>query len=267
MSEQAENIQLPPELESPKPPVRFWGFWATAGFGLVIFITHSMVQLLVALGFLAVRLISDSSLGLTQLLKMATNGLLLSMAVFASAVVGLGLTIIFIKVRKNATVAEYLGLSRVSKKTILLLVGVTIALLALSEGVTRIVGKSSSTQFDINAYRTSVWPALLWVAAVVFAPAFEETFFRGFLFVGFLQSRLGAVGTIFLTALLWAALHIQYGYLGVTTVFGLGIALGIVRLKTGSLLAPLFMHSLWNLAAMTGTALYEVNALRSLPQG
>ncbi len=247
----------PPEAESPKQPAPVWGFWPTAGFGLAVFAVYFLAQMVVAFAFLAVKVVTSPSLDLTLLLKnLAVNGLLISLAVFASAIAGVGLIIVFVKVRKNATVAGYLGLSRIHRKAIFILVGVTIALLALSEGVTRIVGQPSNTQFDVGAYRTSVWPALLWVAAVIFAPAFEEIFFRGFLFVGFVQSRLGAAGTIFLTALLWAMLHIQYDYYGVATILIFGIVLGIVRLKTGSLWSTLFMHSLWNLAAMTGTALY-----------
>jgi membrane protease YdiL (CAAX protease family) len=108
----------------------------------------------------------------------------------------------------------------------------------------------------IDTYRTSGWPILLWLAVVICAPVFEESFFRGFLFVGLKKSRIGSVGTIALTALLWALLHVQYDVYVMSTIVVLGIILGIVRLKTGSLWGPLLIHSFWNLLAMAMTALY-----------
>jgi len=64
-----------------------------------------------------------------------------------------------------------------------------------------------------------VWVPLFGIAAVVFAPLFEEGFFRGFLFVGFKQSRLGSFGTILITSAAWAALHIQYDLYGILLYF------------------------------------------------
>jgi membrane protease YdiL (CAAX protease family) len=91
---------------------------------------------------------------------------------------------------------------------------------------------------------------------VIFAPLFEEIFFRGFVFVGLKQTRLGAVGTIALTSLTWALLHIQYDIYGMATILILGIAFGIIRFKTGSLWSTLFLHFIWNTLAMVSTILY-----------
>lgn len=90
---------------------------------------------------------------------------------------------------------------------------------------------------------------------VIFAPIFEEVLFRGFLFEGFRQSKLGPIGAIGLTALGWSLLHIQYGFYGIATIFVLGIVLGIVRIKTDSLWSPLIMHAFNNLVAMILVAL------------
>jgi membrane protease YdiL (CAAX protease family) len=53
----------------------------------------------------------------------------------------------------------------------------------------------------IDYYNTSIWPALYWAVVGVFAPVFEECSFRGFLFKGFIISRLGVIGTIVVTSL------------------------------------------------------------------
>jgi uncharacterized protein len=85
---------------------------------------------------------------------------------------------------------------------------------------------------------------------VIFAPAFEEALFRGFLFAGFSQSRIGVPGTVILTSLLWASLHIQYDLYNIAMIFFLGIGLGIVRAKTNSLWSTFLMHGFWNLVAV-----------------
>jgi uncharacterized protein len=96
---------------------------------------------------------------------------------------------------------------------------------------------------------------LLWLATVVFAPVFEESFFRGFVFAGLRRSVLGPTGTIILTSLVFAALHLQYDFYGVATVFVLGLFLGIVRERSGSLWSTILLHATWNLAGMIGAAI------------
>jgi membrane protease YdiL (CAAX protease family) len=114
----------------------------------------------------------------------------------------------------------------------------------------------------VNIYNTSVWPPLLWLALVIFTPALEETFFRGFLFEGFRQSRIGVIGAIGLTTLIWAALHVQYDIYGMFIIFIMGILLGIARFKTGSLWSSLLMHAFFNFVATLQVAM-NINSLAS----
>jgi len=93
------------------------------------------------------------------------------------------------------------------------------------------------------------------VSLVVFAAAFEESFFRGFLFAGLRNSRLGVWGTIILTALLWAGLHIQYQWFGLGVIFAVGILLGFMRFRTNSLITAMVMHAFFNLVALVILAL------------
>jgi membrane protease YdiL (CAAX protease family) len=88
------------------------------------------------------------------------------------------------------------------------------------------------------------------MATVVFAPLFEEVFFRGFLFEGFRYSKLGPAGAIFVTSIVWAGFHMQYGLFQIASIFVLGIILGVVRYRTNSLWPPLAMHVFNNLLAM-----------------
>jgi membrane protease YdiL (CAAX protease family) len=242
---------------------QLWGPWTTAGFGLVVGVIFLITQSLVAVVFAVVKFVSDSAFNLSGFAdSLMSNGLLLALATIASAVVCSGLVIIIIKVRRSATIAEYLGLRRITGKTVLVLLAIAVGFVVLSGWLTTLLGKPSDAEFMVDAYRTSVWPALFWIAVVIFGPVFEEIFFRGFLFVGFQQSRLGSVGTIFLTAFIWALLHIQYSIYGIVTIVIIGIILGIVRLKTGSLWSPLIVHVLNNLVSTLGTALYVNGILR-----
>ena len=257
-----QDISSPAE-ERHQPDRRLWGPWATFGFGLAIGIVFFIVQSLVAVVFVIQKIVSDETLGLYQLLEtLISDGLLLSLATIISSIAGVGLTIVFVKVRGKASIAEYLGFRPITKKTALVLTAVTLALTVLSLIIESLLGKPLGSDYMVNVYNTSIWPGFLWIAVVVFAPAFEEIFFRGFLFEGFRQSRLRVAGTIIVTAIMWALLHIHDDLYGITTIFVLGIVFGIARYKTGSLWSTLLMHAFWNLLAMLATALY-VNGIIS----
>lgn len=85
--------------------------------------------------------------------------------------------------------------------------------------------------------------ALLALTAVVLAPLFEETIFRGAL-LPVLATRLGPLPGVLLSGLLFAMAHISVGELAPLTVLGVG--LGLVRLRSGRLWPSVLMHGLWN---------------------
>ena len=256
------------DTENKVPEKRVWSFWATVGFGAAVIITFVIIQVLVvifygvAIGFAQLQQTS----GTTQFddvfskvwdILNANLGLVQSIATIASGIICTGLILWFIKARKRAGIKEYLGLNKISWKTVLLGLGVVIALIILTDVITYfLMGKSTSEGIVSDIYDTSIWPPLFWIAVVIFAPLFEEAFFRGFLFEGFRQSRLGATGAIFLTALGWALLHsLQYQIFSIVWIFVLGIAMGIVRLKTKSIWSTFMMHAFVNIVATAEVAL------------
>lgn len=244
-------------LASGVPPKRLWGPWPTAGFGLAVVIVFIVVQTLVAIVFAVASLFSGAALSPAQLIEeLISDGNLVVAMTVASAAVGFGLIMVIIKLRRGATIAEYLDLKPVTGKTVLALFLITVGFMAVSTGLNVILDRPGDSGFMTNAYRSVTFPPLLWVAVVVFAPVFEETLLRGFLFVGFRESRLGLVGTIGLTALIWASLHIQYGVYEMAVIFFLGIILGIVRQKTGSLWSSMIIHAFNNFMAMLVILLY-----------
>jgi membrane protease YdiL (CAAX protease family) len=248
-TEQTEQI-----IEEKKP---VWGFWATVGFGFVIGIAATIVQTIITFAFIAGKLIRSPEAFTYEIIReMAMNGLVISVATIASALVCIGLVLVFIRIRDNASIPHYLGLKKLSWKIVLILLGVSIAFIVLISVAGALLHIPDVPGFQVDLYKTSIWPPLLWIAVVIFAPAFEEILFRGFLFEGFRHARTGVIGAILITSITWSMLHVQYDLFHMSTIFVLGLLYGTVRYKTGSIWSTFIMHAFNNCAAMASTVLY-----------
>jgi membrane protease YdiL (CAAX protease family) len=244
------------EIAITPPRKTIWGPWATLGFGVVVVFGYFMsaVFVIVITSVVVIARQAGTALDASDLgdIIMANLGLLIAMAGIVSGIVGLALILAVIKVRRGGRgVAEYLGLKRVGWRTLLLLLlvtGVYLALVSVAGSLAHV--DEGDTGMLVQAYETSVWPALLWIAVVVFAPVFEEPLARGFLFEGFRNSRLGLAGAILLTSLIWASLHVGYSLFSIGAIFIFGIALGYVRYRTGSLWSTMLMHAFYNAVGM-----------------
>ena len=102
-------------------------------------------------------------------------------------------------------------------------------------------------EFISELFSTSNNPPLFWFAFILMIPLFHEFLFRGFLFAGWSRSKLGVTGTILLTSILWALIHLSYGFYHIATLFVFGIFLGLARHRTQSLIVPIAIHCLMNL--------------------
>ncbi len=81
------------------------------------------------------------------------------------------------------------------------------------------------------------------IASVLVAPICEETFFRSFVFTGFLN-RMPVVVAILLSSLLFAIAHADLGSFAV--LFFIGLALAFVRWRTRSIWPGILLHLLNN---------------------
>ena len=233
-----------------------WGPWQTTGLGIVIFLISGVAQAGVLIALAAREYVLNPGLSILIVLSnLTTNGLLISVAVIISGAVGVAMVIVFVKARRGASIREYLALTPITKKQAVINLALVAGLIALLEFMSSATGQPTDMDFNLEVYRTADPLVLLWVAFIIFGPAFEEAFFRGFLFTGWLKSRIGSVGTIALTSVFWALLHVQYSLYGIASIIIMGIALGIMRFKTKSLWSPLMMHFAWNLTAMIMLAL------------
>src|SRR4029077_20014426 len=79
--------------------------------------------------------------------------------------------------------------------------------------------------------------------AVAVAPVFEEFFFRGFAYPT-LKQRWGAWRALMIVSALFTAVPFHVPSMG--PLFSLAIGLGLAYELTGSLLAPITMHALFN---------------------
>jgi membrane protease YdiL (CAAX protease family) len=181
--------------------------------------------------------------------KLQTNGLFLALTTCGAAPVGIGLTWLFAWLRSGILVRDYLVLRRGSTQHLIRWCIALLALGAISDGLSALLGRPIVPDVIIESYQTAGSRPLLWFAVIVLAPINEEIFFRGFLFAGFSCSPVGAWATILLTSMLWSVIHFQYDWNGVAVIFASGLLLGSARLKTNSLYPCVLMHTLMNLIA------------------
>jgi uncharacterized protein len=97
--------------------------------------------------------------------------------------------------------------------------------------------------------------ALAIPGVIVAVPMAEEFIFRGALFAAIVNSPLGRVGAVLITAALWALAHAGAApWLYVGVLFIMGVFLGVLLLRFGSLWVTVACHGAWN--AMTSLALF-----------
>jgi uncharacterized protein len=87
---------------------------------------------------------------------------------------------------------------------------------------------------------------IMLIGTCIAAPVFEEFVVRGFLFRGWSESFLGPIGAILLTSAVWAMDHTQYNWFGRLEIFGMGLALGYSRRRSGSTWLTVMIHSALN---------------------
>lgn len=240
-----------------EPSFAPWGIWATIGFSLVIITCFLLVQILGTGLFTVIAQNNNPDLDFEEFsISLQTNGFLIAIVTCATTVTTVGLIALFASLRKGATLRGYLHLYPVSAKTLCTWVGVALVFAVVWDGLTYLLDRAVIPEFMLRAYVTAYFVPLLWLAIVIAAPLAEELFFRGFLFEGIRYTRLGATGAVVITSLLWAVIHLQYGPYEISTVFILGLILGVARLATGSIYTSIAMHTLVNLVATAEVAVY-----------
>ncbi len=131
-------------------------------------------------------------------------------------------------------------------------VGIAIAAFGMA------TGQDLVTSFQIDTYASAGslgWMVALGVAVVLFAPLGEEIMFRGFLYRGLVRSPDRPIVAIPVIAALWAALHLQYDWFGLSQVFVLGLLFGWLRWRSRSVILTFVLHALINLESSVETVI------------
>jgi len=125
-----------------------------------------------------------------------------------------------------------------------------VVLIAAGDALLYLSGRDLVTAFQLQSYTTAAaagWLPAMFAAAIVIAPAGEEVMFRGFLFRGWARSPRAVWPAIVAISILWAMLHIQYDWTGMLQIFIVGLFLGWMRWRSGSLVLTFLLHALFNL--------------------
>lgn len=233
-----------------------WGPWITAGLGAFVLAIFILTQGLVSYAFATVVVAGQPSMGPEAIAEyLENNGQLWAIVTCATGVLCTSLILLLARLRRSIGVREYLGLRVLPWRSLLIWLGIGMVVIAAIDGAMLLAGQEIVSEFWISAYRTAAPLPLFWIALVIAAPVFEEFLFRGFLFSGWLNTRLGEAGTIFLTSVLWTLIHAEYEVVQLLVLFLYGIVLGLARSRTESLIAPLVIHGTINLVATVQLAL------------
>ena len=243
----AENI-----LKADSSP--HWGFWGTSIWGVVLVGSYFFLQIFFVVIYIVMNNGAASTAEAEELvLSLQHNGFFISISILLSTIICCALLFAIIKLKKGASIKAYLGLVKVTANQVIRWGGLLIALIVVSDIITIALDRPIVPEFMPALYSSAKYPIVFWLALVVAAPLFEECLFRGFLLRGYSSSFLRPTGSIIITSVLWAAIHLQYGLYEIVTIFILGCILGAARLKTGSVLLTIGMHAFSNLVATVET--------------
>jgi uncharacterized protein len=225
-----------------------WGYLATLLWGVLIFVLSQ------ALGIAATIWWYGGNLD--EWRAQPFNGVALAIGTLVTNPVEIALLVAVARLARWDA-AEYLGLIAPRFADVKLAVLSVVLFIAASDALMYLASQEVVAPFETEAYETaraSGWLPALAFATIIAAPAGEETLFRGFLFRGWVRSKQGALIAIPITAVIFAALHIQYDYYGMLQIFGVGLLFGWLRWHSGSTLLTIGCHALFNLESSIETA-------------
>jgi membrane protease YdiL (CAAX protease family) len=167
----------------------------------------------------------------------------------------LGTALFFASLRRARPRAWHFGLRATpARRTVLIAVGVTLAVFAFELGYIELLGVDEGNADDLTGGPGFFSALAVSLAVIVVAPVTEEIFFRGF-FYRALRNRMRARWAAPLNGLIFGSLH----YSGVNTVETLpvimvfGLAVCLVYEHTGSIFACISVHAAFNTLATVGT--------------
>jgi CAAX protease family protein len=239
----------------PAPARSRWGFWTTTAWAVAVFAAMLLVDLAATVAVLVSWGVDENSMPTAA--ELQSHATIVAAAALAHLPVCVAVLMLAVRLARTS-VADYLALKRFDTAHLLIGLACTFGYLAAVDILTYVSGRGLSVPFVQGIYRTAVeggtLPVLL-LGVLVAAPVSEELLFRGFLLRGWTASRLGAVGAVVLTSAIWAVIHTQYDLIIVGQIFGLGLLLGWLRLRSGSTVLTIVLHGAYSAGAMVQAAI------------
>ncbi len=218
-----------------------WGYWATLGWAVLAFLGGQ---------FIAFALMIWLRRGdLNAILTVPFDGVLVTLFILISNPIMIAIIAFAVRLAR-AGQAEYLALSWPQTRYVTGGIALLVVLIAVCDGLLYLSGRPLVTPFQLQSYTTAAaegWLPAMFAGAILVAPAGEEVLFRGFLFRGWACSQSAVWPAIIIISLLWAGLHIQYDWTGVLQIFVIGLFLGWMRWRSGSIVLTFVLHALFNL--------------------
>lgn len=150
---------------------------------------------------------------------------------------------------KNKTLQAGLFLNKISSKTFLYAISIGSIMPLISLPI--IFKFTPSTFYAMDIAKTKEGLIYLFTCAI-FAPIFEEVFYRGFIFP-FFQSKLNSFWAVIITALFFGLSHfmnIGNAHILLSLFILYGFVLTLIRYFTNSLIPPIVTHFVHNLILM-----------------
>jgi hypothetical protein len=221
--------------------MKIWGYAATLGWALLAFVAGQFVALAVLLW------LRFSDLG--SLLAVPFDGAMVTLFILIANPITIAIIVVAV-VLAHARPTDYLALRLPPTRDLIVSLISLVALIAAGDLLLYLAGYPLVTPFQMQSYTTAGaegWLPALLVGAIIVAPAGEEIMFRGFLFRGWARPDRSPWPAIVVLSLLWALLHVQYDWTGLLQIFIIGLFLGWMRARSGSILLTFLLHALFNL--------------------
>jgi CAAX protease family protein len=221
--------------------MKIWGYWTTLGWSIVAFLVGQFA------GFGALLWLHGGALD--SVLQTPFDGVLVTIFISLSNPVTIGVLAIAVRLARS-NLSDYFALKWPAAHDLAFGIVALVVLIAAGDALLYLSGRDLVTAFQLQSYTTAAaagWLPAMFAAAIVIAPAGEEVVFRGFLFRGWVRSPRSVWPAIIVISILWATLHIQYDWTGILQIFVIGLFLGWMRWRSGSLVLTFLLHALFNL--------------------
>ncbi len=155
-----------------------WGLKMTFVFSLIIALLFIGLQIMVSFGLYLFKITQHPELTLNDYIdSLQNNGLLLSLSTCTTTLLLSPLILLFVWLRKNISIRDYLHLYPVNRLFLIRWLGVSLLLSLTFDSLNTLLKLPIVPEFMIKVYQTSEHLPLLWFTIVVGGPLFEELFF------------------------------------------------------------------------------------------